>query len=208
MSWPDPLPELTVSIINYRTGAMTIRCVQSVLADMGDINGQIVIVDNASRDGSAEEIAAWISVLGPSAPVRLVCAPENAGFAAGHNRGMATCPARHYLVLNSDTLLRPGCLAALLETSRSHPRAGLVTPRLEDPDTTGQVSHFRFFTPQSELIRAAATGPLTRFLARYDVPLPQPEGRQDRLGQLCLYPAPPRYGDRHWPHGRGLLPLF
>lgn len=173
------LPELTVSIINYRTAALTIQSAQSVLDDMQGIDGHIVIVDNASGDGSAEEIAAWIQGLGPSAHVTLVRAATNAGFAAGHNRGIATRPAQHYLILNSDAVLRPGCLSALLETACKHPDAGLITPRLEDPDTTTQISHFRFFTPQSEMIRAAGTAPITRLLSRYDVPLaPSPVPNQ------------------------------
>ena len=58
-----PPHRVVVSIINYRTGALTIQCVQSVLDDLGDIDGHVVIVDNLSGDGSAEEIATWIDSL-------------------------------------------------------------------------------------------------------------------------------------------------
>ena len=165
------MPELTVSIINYRTGALTIQCVQSVLDDMAGIDGHVVVVDNRSDDGSAEEIEAWIAAQGADVPVTLVRSATNSGFSGGHNQGIAAREAAFYLVLNSDAVLRPGCLAAFLAAARANPEAGLISPRLEDEDTTPQVSHFRFASPASELIRGAASGPVTRLLDRYRIPL-------------------------------------
>lgn len=164
-------PELTVTIINYRTPDMTIRCACSVLNDMVEISGQVVIVDNCSGDDSVDRIATWIRSLPPGTPVKLLHSRANSGFSAGHNQGIAAYPAQFHLILNSDALLRPGCLGALLRAARMDSGAGLVTPRLEGQDSRPQVSHFRFFTPLSELIRGAATGPITRLLHRHDVPI-------------------------------------
>ncbi|MEM7505797.1 MAG: glycosyltransferase family 2 protein [Pseudomonadota bacterium] len=164
----EPL-DLVVSIINYRTGDMTIRCVASVLADMGKIRGHVVVVDNASGDGSADQIAEWIAAR--DSPVSLVRSPGNTGFSGGHNQGMNFARAGHYLILNSDAELRPGCLAAFMEAAEKHPDHGLIAPRLEDPDGTPQISTFRFPTPFSELIRGARTGIVTRLLRRWNVSL-------------------------------------
>lgn len=165
---------LTVSIINYRTGDMTLACVRSVLADLGEIPARVVVVDNCSGDGSADQIEAWIAAQSPAVPVTLVRSETNSGFSGGHNQGMATAPAQFYLILNSDALIRPGFFAALLDAARAHPGAGLLAPQLEFDDGTRQVSCFRFPSPASELIRAAATGVITRLLARYAVPLAMP----------------------------------
>lgn len=168
----EPLiDELVVSIINFRTADLTIQCVCSVLEDMKGINGHIVVVDNLSGDGSDNAIEAWIAAQPAETPVTLVRSTTNSGYSGGHNQGMAVRRAQYYLILNSDAVLRPGCLEHMLQMAREMPRAGLITPRLEDEDTTPQISHFRFFGPLSELIRAAETGPLTQMLNRFDIPL-------------------------------------
>lgn len=173
--------ELVVSIINYRTGALTIACVRSVLDDMGrtpGLDAHVVVVDNASGDGSAEEIAAWLATDAADAPVTLVRSATNSGFSGGHNQGMAAREADFYLILNSDAVLRPGFLATLMAEARAHPETGFFAPRLEHEDGAQQISHFRFFNPLGELIRGAETGLITRTFARCNVPLgrdPDPE---------------------------------
>lgn len=167
----DTAPELVVSIINYRTGAMTIAAAQSVLEDFGPREAALVIVDNASGDGSAEEIAGWIENCGDPR-VKLVRSVTNSGFSGGHNQGMAAVPgADFYLILNSDALLRPGFCDAILAAAEAHPRAGLIAPQLEWEDGTPQQSCFRFQSPASEVIRGAGSGPVTQLLRRKVVAL-------------------------------------
>jgi N-acetylglucosaminyl-diphospho-decaprenol L-rhamnosyltransferase len=162
--------EIIISIINYRTGDLTLECVQSVLNDLDGIDGRVVVVDNASGDGSAEQIEAWISGH-PATPVDLVRSATNSGFSGGHNQGIAAYEAAYYLVLNSDAELHPGFFDAVLTAAKTQPTAGLIAPRLEGSDGETQVSLFRFHSPLGELIRGAATGPITRLFHRHDVPL-------------------------------------
>jgi GT2 family glycosyltransferase len=165
------MPQLAISIINYRTGDMTIAAVQSVLDDLGDRAAHVAIVDNASGDGSAEQIADWLAGLQDSR-VELVRSTTNSGFSGGHNQGMAAAPdADFYLILNSDAVLRPGFFDAMLATAQADPKVGLTAPRLEWDDGTPQISTFRFASPLSELDRGAATGPVSRLLRRYIVAL-------------------------------------
>jgi len=168
---PDRTPRVVVSIINYRTPDLTLACVQSVLARGGEADLSIVVIDNASGDGSDVAIRDWIAAQEPCAPVTLMASDKNLGFAGGHNAVMRTHPAAFYLLLNSDTVLHDGALAGLLAAADTHPHAGVLAPALEDEDGTRQISCFRAHTPASELIRGAATGPVTRLLERYDVPL-------------------------------------
>jgi len=179
------VPSVTISIINYRTAALTIACLESVLQELRGgagrpgVDGAVIVVDNASGDGSAEAIARWIETR-PGAPVQLVRARVNGGFSAGHNAALARAGTDYVLILNSDAELRPGCLQTLVDAAEADPSAGLLSARLEDPDGTPQTSCFRLPTPMSEIIRGAATGGVTRLLRRWDVPLgPAPEA--DRI---------------------------
>lgn len=165
---------LAISIINYRTGEMTIAAVASVLDALGDRPARVVVVDNASGDGSADEIAAWIEATGDGR-VELVRSETNSGFSGGHNQGMAAAPgADFYLILNSDALLRPGFFDAIEAAAAAHPRAGLIAARLEYEDGTPQQSCFRFASAASELMRGARTGPVTALLKRHVVALDLP----------------------------------
>ncbi|WP_417269033.1 glycosyltransferase family 2 protein [Celeribacter sp.] len=171
--------QLVVSIINYRTGDMTIACVQSVLAQLSNIHAHVVVVDNASGDGSADQIAAWIEAQPGGTPVSLLRSPDNSGFSGGHNQAFATFDAELYFVLNSDALLRDGCLDELLRQTLMRPKVGLFAPRLEGEDGEVQVSCFRMSTPVTELIRAAQTGIVTRLFKRHDQPLEMPPSDVD-----------------------------
>ena len=168
---PSAPPKLVVSIINYRTGPLSIACAASALADRGEHDVEVVLVDNASGDGSADEIATWIETLPADSPVRLVRSEVNTGFSGGHNIGIQAEPADWYLLLNSDAVLRAGFFDALTEAIAANPKAGLIAPQLEGEEGEVQNSLFRFASPISELTRAAHTGVIDRLFARYRVPL-------------------------------------
>ncbi len=170
--------KIAVSIINFRTADLTIQAVQSVRDDLTGIDAEIIVVDNLSGDGSAERIEDWITQQNDPR-LSLVLSDKNTGFSGGHNQGFAASDAEFLLVLNSDAIVRPGFFKALLETAETNPKAGLIAPRLEGEDGVAQTSCFRFHTPQSELIRSAKTGFISRLLRRYDVPLaPEPDPSQ------------------------------
>lgn len=174
---------LVVSIINYRTADLTLQCVASVLADLADagpqVKARVVVVDNASGDGSADIIADWIAAQDPAVPVTLVRSAGNTGFSGGHNQGIAAQKAAFYLLLNSDALLRPGFVRAILAAAHRSPEIGLFAPRIEYEDGTQQESCFRLHGPASELIRGANSGPISRLLRRYDVALEMPPADGD-----------------------------
>lgn len=163
--------DLVISIINFRTTEMTLNCVRSALADTDGLNAQIVVVDNASGDGSGDAIANWIAAQPDNTPVLLIRSATNSGFSGGHNQTITAVEGHYYLLMNSDGLLRQGCCQAILDSAHANPDAGLIAPRIEDQDGVPQHSFFRFASPASELIRGAETGPITRLLHKYDVPL-------------------------------------
>ncbi len=171
--------KILISIINYRTCDLTIQCIQSVLDDLTGIDGQVVVVDNASGDGSADQIESWINASRQTSKVQLIRSEINSGFSGGHNQGIAAGMAEYYLILNSDAVIRPGFIAEILNTADQKSGVGLIAPRIEYDDGECQVSCFRFHTPFSELIRGARSGPVSRILKKFVVALDMPPAPED-----------------------------
>jgi hypothetical protein len=164
---------LGIVVINYRTPSLVRNCLASLGPQLEANDARVAIVDNYSNDGSADEIAADL-MTGDLWKSRclLIRSDRNEGFSGGNNIGVAAFDAANYLLLNSDTLVRPGALAALVEAASREKDVGIVAPRLEDEDGTAQISCFRFHSPLSEFLAGAQTGPLDRLFRFAVVPVP------------------------------------
>ncbi|NJK38150.1 MAG: glycosyltransferase family 2 protein [Oscillatoriales cyanobacterium RM1_1_9] len=163
---------LAVVIVNYRTPGLVIDCLDSLQTEVRGELDRVFVVDNASGDDSLNKIQQGIEENSWETWAELLPSPVNGGFSAGNNVGIKAATPEAYLLLNSDTLVRPGALHQLLDALHDHPEVGLIGPRLEWPDQTPQISCFRDRSPLSELITAAQTGPITRLLQTHDVPIP------------------------------------
>lgn len=159
-------------IVNFRTADLVTQCLETLVGEVDPEKDRVLVVDNCSGDGSAKQIAGDIAERGWSDWAELVESPNNRGFSAGNNYGISQVKAEAYLLLNSDTLVRPGAIAELYRVMKENPKTGIVSPRLEWPDGEPQISCFRDFTPLSQLIHSAATGPVTKLLSNYDIPIP------------------------------------
>lgn len=163
---------LNIIIVNYRTPQLIIDSLFSLQYDIKSTNTIVTVVDNCSEDDSITKIEQAIIKNHWSDSVKLIESPINGGFSAGNNLGIQGTKAEAYLLLNSDTIVRQGAIKSLLEAMQANRRAGLISPRLEWSDGTPQISCFRYHSPLSELIDAAATSPVTKLLRKYDVPIP------------------------------------
>ena len=163
---------LNITIVNYRTPKLVIDCLASLVKEVELGKHLVVVVDNASGDDSIEQIDRAIAKNQWGDFVRVVASPVNGGFSAGNNIGIKSAIADAYLLLNSDTIVRPGAISRLLQAMADNPEAGLISPRLEWLDGTPQISCFRYRSPASELIRAAASSFVTKPFKEYDVPVP------------------------------------
>ena len=170
-----PLLQLSIVIVNFRTPVFVTDCLTTLLPELDGVDARVVIVDNLSADDSPKIIQAWLAQNDIGGKVQFVQSERNSGFADGNNIGIEACLARYYLLLNSDTLIRPGAIRVLLDTASRFPEAGLFSPRLEWPDGTGQESCFQFMTPFSELIASSKTGLVASLLKRYIVAWPVQE---------------------------------
>ncbi|ETN93149.1 N-acetylglucosaminyl-diphospho-decaprenol L-rhamnosyltransferase [Gammaproteobacteria bacterium MOLA455] len=167
MKIPDS-SSLTTLIVNYKTPDLCIGSLKSLHTN--ETCPRIIIIDNASGDDSINRINSAIMQNNWHKTSVFVSA-SNKGFSAGNNIGINASTSDYVLLLNSDTLVRAGAVELLVKTLDDSPTVGIASPRLEWPDGSPQESCFRFHRPVNELIRSAATGPITKLLKCYEVPL-------------------------------------
>jgi hypothetical protein len=171
----DNLSRLLVVILNYRTPQLTIACLRSLVDEVRSLPGtHVVVVDNASGDGSAALIQGAIAAESWGDWVSLLPLEHNGGYAFGNNAAIrlgleSTNPPPYFLILNPDTLVRAGALKALVNFMDEQPDVGIAGSRLEDPDGTPQRSAFRFHTIFSELDSGLRLGVITKLLSRWVV---------------------------------------
>ncbi|HVO20926.1 MAG TPA: glycosyltransferase family 2 protein [Anaeromyxobacter sp.] len=170
--------QLAVIVLNYRTPGLTVDCLASLEPEI-EPGITVVVVDNASGDGSAEILQRAVVERGWAKWARVISSPVNGGFAAGNNLGIRSVEAAAYLLLNSDTLVRRGALRSLLQAMEAHPDAGAIGSALLGTDGTREHSAFRLIHPVSELIRSANLGPLTRAMHRFHVVGPLAEAPEE-----------------------------
>jgi GT2 family glycosyltransferase len=148
---------VAVAIISWNTRDLLRACLVTVTAEGPR---EVVVIDNGSSDGSPEMVRREY----PS--VRIEVNPNNPGFGTAANQAFALTRAPFVLLLNSDTRIRAGALAALEGYLSSHPAVGVLGPRLVHPDGRLQSSCSSFPSPLVPLVKSKR---LTRLIGR--VPL-------------------------------------
>jgi GT2 family glycosyltransferase len=109
--------DVSVLIVSFNTREMTLAAISSVVRETRDVAYEIIVVDNASTDGSADAIAAH-----PAQP-KLIRLHENIGFGRGNNVAAEHATGRYVLLLNPDTLVTDRAIDRLAEFARANPRA-------------------------------------------------------------------------------------
>ena len=174
----DSPTRLLVVIVNYRTPGLTIDCLHSLVSEVRELPlTRVVITDNASGDDSVEKIQTAIENEGWGDWASLQPLERNGGFAYGNNAAIRPAlespnPPPYILLLNPDTIVRPGALQALVDFMDEHPDVGIAGSRLEDPDGTPQRSSFRFHSIFSELEFGLRLGIVSKLLSNWIVAPP------------------------------------
>ena len=146
-------PDLAVVVVNHNAGAYLRRCMESLRTGGGDARLEVVVVDNASTDGSPE------AVLAERPDARVIRNRANRGFAAAANQGIAATSAPFVLLLNPDAEIVGGTLASLVKVARERPRAGAIGALVRNPNGSIQPSARR--VPRlGEALGHAFLGPL------------------------------------------------
>jgi GT2 family glycosyltransferase len=114
----DETPKASIIVVNWNTRELLLQCLRSIRECTPDVSIQIVVVDNASTDRSADAVAAQYP------DVTLVRSTENLGFARGNNLGFDSAVGDYLVLLNSDTIVLSGAIQRLVEYLDQHPDVG------------------------------------------------------------------------------------
>lgn len=137
--------DLSIIIVSRNTGEMLRRCLASLSAGTGGLACEVVVVDNASRDGSPE-------VVRTEFPRALLIANDtNAGFGRACNQGMARTTGEYILLLNADTQVVGTAIPTMVAFMRAHAEVGALGCRLLNADGSFQASCRRFPTLRTEV---------------------------------------------------------
>lgn len=157
--------DLSIIIVNWNTRTLLTQCLHS-LSPPPPLSPEVFVVDNASTDGSPVMVRAqfpWVTLIENA---------ENVGFARANNQALRQATGRYAVLLNSDTVVRPGALQTLVEFMGAHPEAGACGPRLLNGDGSLQPSCHPLLTPGREFWRLL-------FLDRLWPRATYPQGRWD-----------------------------
>lgn len=131
-------PDVTIVIVSWNTCDILRNCLRSVYESAGRVDLEVVVVDNASKDGSAEMVEREFG------RATLVANRDNRGFAAANNQGILLAQGRYVLLLNSDTIVLDGAIEKTVAFADAHPDAAVVGCKVLNPDRTLQASCFLF----------------------------------------------------------------
>jgi len=173
---------LSICIVSWNTSELLRACLRSIFEYPPDEPFEVIVVDNASRDGSAEMVRTEFP------QVLLIANSENRGYARGNNQAIERAQGEFILLLNPDTEMRPGTLRNAICFLREHPEVGAIGAKQVFPDGRVQPSVRGFPTPRNllfEVLGLARLFPRSRLFGayrmrwfRYDRPMPvdQPMG--------------------------------
>ena len=134
----DTQPDVSVVLTNWNVKDLTRDCIHSVKEKSEGFTHELIVVDDASTDGSVEMLRKEF----PEAT--LLINDQNLGFAKANNRGVAVARGRYVLLLNTDTLLLNNAIKILLDFLETHPEAAACCGTLRNRDMTPQVSYGSF----------------------------------------------------------------
>lgn len=171
--------DISIIIVSWNVRDLLKRCLTSIFKHSQGISFEVLVVDNASADGTADMVAREFP------QVTLLVQRENLGFAKANNIGLAQSQGTHVFFLNPDTEIFENSIKILFDILESNPVVALVGPRLVYPDTATQPSVKRDPTVCDQVIIALklhhTVKPrcLTRYLAKdFDY------GKEEQVQQL------------------------
>ena len=147
--------DISVVIVGWNARQYLELCLKSLYDATPRRSMEVLVVDNASSDGSSEMIKSQFP------QVKLLRSEENLGFSRGNNLAIRQCQGRYIALVNPDVIVFPDCLDALADFLEQNPKVGDVGPRVLNPDMTMQSTCRRFPTLWNNF--CSATGLATKF---------------------------------------------
>lgn|SRR5574341_219282 len=138
--------DCSIIIVAYNPGDLIINCLNS-LPDpaQAGVAYEVIVVDNASQDGTVERVKSTFPA------VRVIASPDNRGFAAGVNQGLAVATGRYLLLLNPDVILSSHTLSDMIQFLEAHSQVGIIGPRIYDGHGHVAMTAYTDYTPLTVL---------------------------------------------------------
>ena len=162
---PESQPDISVVIVSFNTRAVLQECLETLYRNSAPLLCQVLVVDNASKDGSADMVAQRFP------QVELIRSQINLGFVAGNNLAFPHARGRYVVLLNSDAFLYPEALTRSVAHMDAHPEVGLGGGMLVSRDGQLQPSARIFPSLLNDFLTIsglAAARPKSRFFGRFD----------------------------------------
>ncbi|MHC4157760.1 MAG: glycosyltransferase family 2 protein [Planctomycetota bacterium] len=155
--------DVSIIVVNWNTCDFLRACLKSVYQQAIGVTFEVIVVDNASADGSAAMVESEFP------QVKLIQNDTNKGFAAANNEGITIAKGKYVLLLNSDTVILNNAIDKTISFADAHPKAGVVGCRVLNPDRTLQLTCFMFPSVLNMLLSATylyKVFPRNRFFGR------------------------------------------
>lgn len=137
---------VSIIILSYNTKELLRECLKSLYKNIKGVDLEVIVVDNASTDGSVEEIQKLkVNSQNYSSKVKIIQNDKNYGFSKGNNIGARAARGEYLLFLNSDTEVRDNGLLGMLEFLKTHPTGGILGGGLRNSDGSLQKSAGVFY---------------------------------------------------------------
>jgi GT2 family glycosyltransferase len=130
---------LSIVIVNWHSAAFLEQCLHTIYRETKDLSFEVIVIDNATFDGSAEIVRRSFS------EVRFIQSNDNLGFSKGNNLAYRDARGEFVLFLNPDTEILDGAIQKLVACLQADPKAGVVGPKLLNTDQSIQTSCVQSF---------------------------------------------------------------
>jgi len=123
--------DISVIIVSWNAKKYLLDCLHSIVPELSNVQAEIIVVDNASSDGSPELVEKQFP------KINLICNKENLGFAKANNIALEKSTGKYICLINSDVVIKEKCFDVLISYMDSHPDVGMMGPQILD--TTGNI---------------------------------------------------------------------
>ena len=130
--------DCSISIVNYNTRDLALACIASVIRHTQNVSYELILIDNASADGSVE------SVREKFPQVQIIANPENLHFTKASNQGMRASKGRYLFTMNPDSYIQEDIFGPMVRYMDENPKVGAAGPTYLNPDGTIQALGHRF----------------------------------------------------------------
>lgn len=137
---------LSIIIVNWNTKNLLEKCLESVYKETKDLDFEVFVVDNGSKDGSSEMVEKKFP------QVNLIKNRFNVGFAKANNQAIRKSRGEYILLLNPDTIILGNTLKKMVDFLENHPQVGILGPKIINPDGSLQPSSRTFPTLMSQIL--------------------------------------------------------